>query len=136
MSSVATDTSLPVRSQAIYGIDLPVDSAGLVDLSLVKRYAKQTDRSPSQWARSPRFTQVVRQVMAKTGQPFDDIWRVDGFRKAARTWAHPMIARAYIEELGLGAMAPQVLADRIEDLEERVAALEQVLADMLGDEPT
>lgn len=118
----------------VSGVQLPANEVGLVDISAVKRYAKHTDRSPSQWARSPRFTQVVRQVMTKTRRPFDELWVVDGFRKAARTWAHPMIAEAYIEELGLGAMSPGHLARKIAELEGRIAALEHIIADLLGDD--
>jgi hypothetical protein len=123
------------KTQVVAGMRLPENDEGLVDISVVKRYAKQTDRSPSQWARSPRFTQVVRQIMAQTRKSFDELWVVDGFRKAARTWAHPQIAEAYIEELGLGAMAPGFMAERIEQLEGRMAALEHIIADLIGDEP-
>lgn len=119
----------------VAGIDLPVDEDGLVDISEVKKHARPTDRSPSQWARSPRFTQVVRQVMAQTRKPFTELWIVAGFRKAARTWAHPLIAEAYISELGLGSMDTGVIAKRITELEGRVAALEHIIADLIGDEP-
>lgn len=129
------ESTLEFKYAKVAGLDLPTNEAGLVDISVVKKHSKQTDRSPSQWSRSPRFTQVVRFAMAKTRKPFGEIWVVDGFRKAARTWAHPIIAQAYIEDLGLGSMAPGVLAERLTELEARVAALENIIADLVGDEP-
>lgn len=119
-----------MRTLHVGGLDLEVDDGGRVDITAVNRRFPAIRRSPSEWARTRRCRDLMRDLMSDPRTPLHNIWRIDGATKQARTWAHPTLAAAYLEDLEGGGRTPDALTEAFDglcrgvvDLEGHVAAL-------------
>ena len=106
------------------GLDLEQDEAGRVDITAVNRRAPAIYRSPSEWARTRRCRDLRHDLLRDQTVTAGDIWRIDGTKKQARTWVHPTLAQAYLEDLELGALSREDLIAAVADLQRRVGDIE------------
>lgn len=120
---------MPTRN--INGLDLPVDERGRVDISAINRYNRKTDRTPSEWGRCARFKLLLRNLQSKTGKTKEQLWHVEGVLRHARTWVDPEIAKAYVEDLGIGTLTTRSLSERLVAIEMRVSELEEVMRSLM-----
>ena len=109
---------------SVCGLDLEQDDGGRVDITAVNHRAPAIARSPSEWARTRRCRDLMRDLLRDPAVTAGDLWRIQGTTKQARTWVHPTLAQAYLEDLERVTPTREDLSAAVADLERRVADIE------------